>query len=127
MVVVVYNESLISTENAFLSLTAFQLTASMLLLLMRVSIIYTQQQKHLRVLDEAQFKAMFNAARIDPGSNTLDLVGLLDATQKQIKGEADCPHVMGFSVKPTFFYFVMGYAVTAVIAIAGKDIADKER
>jgi hypothetical protein len=124
---VVFNQPMFSADSTFMSLITFQYIVSVLILLMRITNIYTQQQKHVHILEEAHFQAMYSATRSDTGSalgNAPDTAaGLIEAIQKHIKDENYCPHVMGISVKPTFFYFMLAYVAAALATIAGKNIA----
>jgi hypothetical protein len=127
--VIVFNQPLFDAENTPVSLIAFQWIVSVLILLMRITNIYTQQQKHVHILDEARFHAMHNATRSESalGNAPNAVGGLIEAIQKHIKGENYCPNVMGISVKPTFFYFVLGYSATALGAIAAKNIFGEQQ
>jgi hypothetical protein len=124
---VVLDLPLFDAENFFGSLVSFEAIASVLVLLTRITNIYTQQQKHVHILEEAHFQAMHSATRNEAGSalsNAPDTAGgLLEAIKKHIKDENYCPHVLGISVKPTFFYFVLAYVATALGAIAVKNVA----
>ena len=46
--------------------------------------------------------------------------------QTFIAGEKDCPNVWGIPVRPTFFYFIVGYVTTALSALIAKHLATEE-
>ena len=124
---VVLNLPLFDAENLFGTLVSFEAIASVLVLLTSITTIYTQQQKHVHILEEAHFQAMHSATRSDAGSalgSAPDTADLIEATQNHIKDENYYPHVMAIPVKPTFFNFVLAYVGAALAAIAAKKIAN---
>eukprot|EP00936_MAST-01D_sp_MAST-1D-sp1_P000632 g632.t1 len=89
-----------------------------------VASVYPAQSRHVRVLTDAKHAALFSAAQQSGGEGKVptSYAALRDDLEAHIKNEDDSPHVFGINVKPTFFYAVIAYVATTVLAFLGESL-----
>ena len=94
----------------------------LLYIIVAVASVYPAQQAHLRMLTKAHGMATFSRAKKGETVSS-PLEGLLAHMSNAIEDDLDAPHVFGIPAKPTFFYLVIGYMGTAVVAFGVRAVS----
>ena len=131
---VLFDVSLFTVDASYVTSLAILWISSILIVMMKVASIYLLQQSHLRALDDAHVHICFSAAaaaerkgvsHLAAGSDGIapDAARMVQAMKTRIEGERDAPNILGISVKPTFFYVMLGYVGASIAALSGKYVS----
>ena len=107
-----------SLEYQVFVVIGLSLIVTLMYLLSAVARVYPGQQSHLYVLRRASA-----AATAAAGADSGRAAALADKLVDIIADEQASPHVFSIPVKPTFFYVVIGYVGTTVIALVANAMA----